>query len=266
MAKEVNPKLVFDRLFAGGSAGESSLASSRRDFYRDSILDYVSEDANRLKGRLGTTDRRKLDEYLDSVREVEQRLNMAERPGGSARRSHSPGRRAQEIRRARPVDARHDGPGLPGRHRPASARSCSPTRARTAATERSAFPTGTTSCRTTAVTTRSKPRSRKINTFHIEQFAYLLGKLRDIKEGDGTVLDHTMVIHGSGIGDGNRHNHNDLPIVMAGHGCGTVKPGRHVEYPRNTPLNNLFLSMLDRMDAPVDVLGDSKGRLEGLES
>jgi hypothetical protein len=106
----------------------------------------------------------------------------------------------------------------------------------------------------------------KINKFHMEHFAYLLEKLKKVEEGDGSVLDHSMLLYGSGIGDGNRHNHNDLPVLMAGHGCGTVKPGRHLEYPTNTPLNNLFLSMLDRMDVSVDALGDSKGRLEGLES
>ena len=94
------------------------------------------------------------------------------------------------------------------------------------------------------------PRSRAINTFHIEQFAYLLGKLKSIKEGDGTLLDNCMIAYGSGNGDGNRHNHDDLPVLLAGKGGGTIKTGRHIRYPRETPLNNLWLAMLDRMGAP----------------
>ena len=101
---------------------------------------------------------------------------------------------------------------------------------------------------------------KKINRFHIEQFAYLLGKLKSIREGDGTLLDNSMIVYGSGIGDGNRHNHDDLPILLAGKGGGTIKTGRHVKYPTKTPLNNLYLSMLDRIGAPVESLGDSTGR------
>ena len=106
---------------------------------------------------------------------------------------------------------------------------------------------------------------RRINTFHVEQFARLLGQLRAAPEGDGTVLDHCMIVYGSGIGDGNQHNHDDLPIVLAGRGNGTLRTGRHVAYQGPTPLNNLYLAMLDRMGAPVDALGDSTGRLDSLE-
>ena len=84
----------------------------------------------------------------------------------------------------------------------------------------------------------------------MEQFAYFVEKLKATKEGDGTLLDNCMVVYGSGIGDGNRHNHDDLPILLAGRGGGTIKPGRHVTYPRNTPLTNLYLSMLDSMGRP----------------
>ena len=106
---------------------------------------------------------------------------------------------------------------------------------------------------------------QQINTFHVEQLADLLGKLQKVKEGDGTLLDNLMLVYGSGIGDGNRHNHNDLPVLLVGKGGGTIQPGRHLEYPKDTPLNNLFLSMLDRMQAPVESFGDSTGRLTGLE-
>ena len=102
----------------------------------------------------------------------------------------------------------------------------------------------------------------KINLFHVKQLGYLLGKLQGIQEGDGTLLDHSMLVYGSGIGDGNAHNHHDLPIVLAGGGNGSLKSGRHVRYAKNTPLNNLWLSMLERMNVNTDMLGDSTGRLD----
>ena len=105
---------------------------------------------------------------------------------------------------------------------------------------------------------------QQINTFHMDQFAYFLNRLRSIPEGDGTVLDHSMIVYGSGLGDGNRHNHDDLPILMAGGGSGSLVPGRHIEYRADMPLNNLFLSMLDRMGVPAMAVGDSTARLHDL--
>ena len=104
----------------------------------------------------------------------------------------------------------------------------------------------------------------KINQFHMRQFAYMLGKLKAVKEGEATLLDNCMIAYGSGNGDGNRHNHDNLPIVLAGKGGGTLKTGRHVRYPRETPLTNLWLGMLDRMGVHADSLGDSTGKLESL--
>jgi hypothetical protein len=98
----------------------------------------------------------------------------------------------------------------------------------------------------------------------VTHFAYLLEKMNAIQEGDGTMLDHAMVVYCSGISDGNRHNHDDLPCLLVGGGCGTVKSGRHVEYPQNTPINNLWVSLLERMGAVTEKLGDSNGRLDNL--
>ena len=109
-----------------------------------------------------------------------------------------------------------------------------------------------------------KDKIRQINTFHVRQLAYLLEKLRSIPEGDGTLLDHAMIAYGSGNSDGNAHNHNNLPILLAGGGCGTLKPGRHVRYPDETPLTNLWLAMLNRQSVEVAQLGDSTGVLQGL--
>src|SRR5262249_61328997 len=105
----------------------------------------------------------------------------------------------------------------------------------------------------------------KINRFHIEQLAYLLNKLNGIREGEGSLLDNCMILYGSGISDGNRHNHDELPILVAGRANGTLKTGRHLRFPKETPLTNLFVSMLDRIGAPTDSFGDSTGRLEALD-
>ena len=105
---------------------------------------------------------------------------------------------------------------------------------------------------------------RKIDKFHIEQFAYFLQKLSQMKEGEKSVLDNSMILFGCGIGDGNRHNHNDLPILLAGRGGGKITPGRHVKYDQNTPLCNLYVSMLDAVGVKVDRFGDSTGPLPKL--
>ncbi len=104
----------------------------------------------------------------------------------------------------------------------------------------------------------------KINRHHVMLFGHLLDRLASIQEAGGTLLDHAMIVYGSGIGDGDRHNHDDLPILLAGQAGGTLKPGQHIRYPKNTPLANLYLAMLDRAGAAVKSFGDSTGRLQGL--
>jgi hypothetical protein len=104
----------------------------------------------------------------------------------------------------------------------------------------------------------------KINRFHTTQFAYFLEKLKSVREGDGTLLDNCMIVYGSGLGDGNRHNHDNLPVLVAGKGGGTIQTGRHVRLAKETPMTNLFMSMLDRVGAPVDRIGDSTGLLPQL--
>jgi hypothetical protein len=101
----------------------------------------------------------------------------------------------------------------------------------------------------------------KINRFHISQFAYLLEKLKGIKEGESTLLDHCMIVYGSGISDGNRHNHDELPILLAGKGGGAFQTGRHIRYPKETPLTNLYVSLLGQVGVKVDSFGDSTGPL-----
>jgi hypothetical protein len=105
---------------------------------------------------------------------------------------------------------------------------------------------------------------RQINRFHATQLSYLLQKLKSIPEGEGTLLDHSMVLYGSGLGDGNRHNHDDLPVLLAGRAGGTLDTGRHIRVAPETPMCNLFVSMLDRVGAPCEYIGDSTDRLGGL--
>ncbi len=111
---------------------------------------------------------------------------------------------------------------------------------------------------------QKQAKIQKIDHFNVTQLAYFLTKLKSIPEGDGTLLDHAMIVYGSGIGDGNRHNHDDLPILLAGRGGGTVTPGRHIKADGRVPLNNLFLSMLDRVGAKADRFGDSTGRFDAI--
>ncbi len=101
----------------------------------------------------------------------------------------------------------------------------------------------------------------RINCFHVAQFAYLLEKLKSTRDGDGTLLDHSMITYGSGLSDGNRHEHHNLPLALAGRGCGKLRPGRHVRYPDETPMTNLFVAMLDRIGVPAESVGDSNGEL-----
>jgi len=263
MAKEVNPRLVFDRLFASQAKG-SAATRARRELYRKSILDYVLEDASALKGRLGISDQRKVEEYLTSLREIERRVEMA---------SNAPVKDQPKL--ARPT-------GIPKEFNEHVRLMCDLlvlafqgdiTRISTFmfANEGSnrnfpdmGIPEGHHTLSHHAGDPKKHEKIKKINRLHVSQFAYFLEKMSSIREGEGTLLDHSMIVYGSGISDGNRHNHDDLPILLAGKGGGTLQTGRHVKYERNTPLNNLYLSMLDRVGASVDGFGDSTGRLPNL--
>jgi len=266
MAKEVNPKLVFDRLFSNRSRKGSAAERLKREFYEKSIIDFVQEDAQQLRKKLGMVDRRKIDEYLTAVREIEVRIDKADSL------SHS-----EESTSSVPRPS-----GIPDDYREhvrlmfdliALAFQGDVTRISTFmyANEGSnktyvkiGVPEGHHELSHHGNDPKKHEKIKKINLFHIEQFAYLLGKLKSIPEGEKSVLDNTIIVYGSGIGDGNRHNHDDLPILVAGRGGGTIQTGRHVKFSKGFPLNNLYLSLLDRVGAPIDSLGDSTGRLPDL--
>ncbi len=260
MPAEIRPRAVFERLFG---AAEQDPRAAR---YEKSILDLVAADAQRLNVQLGGADKRKMDEYLFSIRDLEKRIASAE--AQSARASAKP-----------PVAAQAPGPGIPAEF-----------------SEHArimfdlltlAFQTDSTRIATVLLALEQSPRAypeigipeahhglthhqgdkdkiekvTQINCFHVKQFAYLLEKLRSTPDGDGTLLDHSMITYGSGLSDGNAHDHSNLPLLLAGRGCGALKPGRYVRYPRETPMGNLYVAMLDRMGVPVESLGDSNGEL-----
>jgi hypothetical protein len=266
MAKEVNPRVVFERLFTNGRPGESAEARAKRQRYNKSILDFVRDDAETLRGRLGISDQRKFDEYLTAVRELEVRIEKSdnaaesETVAGFPRPAGVPGDYGQHIRLMEDLMV--------------LAFQGDVTRVSTLviANEGSNrsypfldVPEGHHELSHHGDDAKKHEKLMKINLFHVTQFAHLLERLKGIQEGAGTLLDNCMIVYGSGIGDGNRHNHDDLPILLAGKGSGSVKPGRHVGYPNGTPLNNLFLSMLDRLHVKCESLGDSTGRLKNLD-
>ncbi|MDH3592345.1 MAG: DUF1552 domain-containing protein, partial [Planctomycetota bacterium] len=261
MLKEMDPRLVFERLF-GGRPGETKQARARRLAARKSILDFVAADAKDLRKKIARSDRKKLDEYFDGVREVERRIEMAEAGEGPVGVKRPDGIPREYVAHVRLM---YDLLAL-------------------------AFQTDTTRVATFMLANEGSNRTypfigvrgghhhishhggdkkkiegiRRINRFHTEQLAYFLNKLKTTKDGDGTLLDNSLIVYGSGISDGNRHNHDDLPVLVAGRGGGTLTPGRHVRYARNTPMNNLYLSLLDRVGVNETRVGDSTGRLAGL--
>lgn len=258
--KLVSPRLVFDRLFGNGPDADRA----RRERNRRSILDYVRDDVAGLQARLSGNDRRKLEEYLASIRDIEQRIERASRLPEPARPN------LELPANVPPVYQDHmrllcDLLVL--------AFQADITRVSTfvLANEGSnrpypfiEVPEGHHDLSHHQNDARKQAKIAQINRFHVSQLAYLLEKLQAVREGDGTLLDHCMIVYGSGNSDGNRHNHDDLPVLVAGGGCGTLRSGRHVRYARETPLNNLWLSLLDRMGSAVDMLGDSTGRLGDL--
>jgi hypothetical protein len=265
MSKEINPKLVFERLFGSVEDRASARNREKRDFYRQSILDAIRDDADSLSRKLGQTDRRKLDEYFTSVREIEQRIARS--------KDDNTQERIPDIELPRDIPRELDDHMRMMFDLLAIAFETDSTRIATfmMANEGSnrSYPTvGVNDGHHHLSHHQRKEENlsglRKIDKYFIGHFAKFLERLKQTREGDGTLLDHSMIVYGSAISDGDRHNHNDLPILLAGSGCGTIIPDRHVTYPKNTPLNNLFLSMLDRMNVKADQLGDSTGRLDQL--
>jgi len=269
MTREINPRLVFERLFANDIPREVSENQARRQRQKKSILDFVLEDAKTLSTKVGGNDRQKLNEYLAAIREIELRVENAEKMVASAENA--------------PAREYHIPEGIPESYEEHARLMCDMMVL--------AFQTDVTRVATFMLANEGSNRSyrninvndghhtlshhqgdhakqmkiREINQFHMRQFAYLLHRLKSVREGDATLLDNSMIVYGGGLADGNRHEHENLPLVLAGSGGGTMLTGRHLRYASETPMANLLVSMLERVGAPVTHFGDSTGSLRGLD-
>jgi hypothetical protein len=260
LPKEVNPKLVFERLFA--SAPDANKA--RRDALQKSILDYVREDSKDLSKRLSIADGRKLDEYFTSIRDIEMRIERVEK---------LPPIKTPDYPAPKVIPASYEEHIRLMCDLIVLAFQADVTRIVTFVLANEAsnkpypfiqVPEGHHDLSHHGGDAAKQAKLRQINIFHTRQLAYLLTRLNQIPEGDGTLLDHALIAYGSGIHDGNAHNHEDLPILLAGGGSGTLSPGRHIHYEKETPVSNLWMSMLNRMEVTVEKLGDSTGTLPNL--
>lgn len=259
MAKEIHPRLAFERLFGNGAAGASTQGKSL--LYQRSILDMVADDAAQLRKSLGVNDRQKLDEYFNGVRDVELRIDRMREPvaldvSALAPPEDVPDEIEEHIR------LMYDLMVL-------------------------AFKTDTTRVATFMLANEGSNRTfpavgvtqqhhelshhqddpdklakiAAIDKFYSTQFAYFLKRLKETPEGESNLLDNSLIVYGGAIRDGNRHDHHDLPLILAGRGGGRFSTGIHRRYATETPLNNLFLTMLDTVGVNMKELGDSTGHL-----
>ena len=262
LAPEANPRAIFERLFGDVDTSLDAATRARRERYRKSLLDMARDEAQKLSGSLGPSDRRKVDEYLDSIREIERRIQKAETDGRNiAPTIDKPAgipavfadhakllfdlqfvafqtdlTRVTSMVIGREGSVRtYDEIGVSDPHHPLSHHRNMP---------------------------EALEKLTKINTFHVELFSQFIAKLQATPDGDGTLLDHSQVLYGCGIADSNRHTHEKLPILVMGGANGTIATGRHVALEKDTPVANLFLAMMGRTGVRRDSFGDSTGALE----
>jgi hypothetical protein len=264
LAREINPRYVFERLF------RAAHPSADGDKQNVQLLDRVMDDAKQLRGQVGAADRQRIDEYLSIVRSLEQRLDRA-------------GPRQTSWKARAPFDPAAKPEGIPKEHKDhvrlmldmmALAFQTDTTRISTfmfsneVSNENFAFLEGVTGAHHSLSHHQNDPDKLRqyqlINRWHVDQYAYLLRKLAAMKEGEKSVLDNSMVLFGSALRDGNRHDPHNLPIVLAGGAGGRLAMGRHMTYAPDTPLANLYLRMLDAFGAPVERFADSTGPLSGV--
>ena len=258
-AKETNPRNLFIRLFGDPKARASEAEIAREASYTRSILDMVNEDSKRLRGRLGVSDQQKLDEYLEGLRAIEKQVQGAEKaaanpPPNIELPSGAPADHGEHIRVMCDILA--------------AAFQTDSTRVATFMLANSGsnrtFPTiGVTEGHHTlshhAGDKAKQDKIKKIDKYYMELFAGFLEKLSAVKEERGTILDNSMIVYGGALSDGNRHNHDDLPVIVAGKGGGTVVGGRFLKM-QGQPMCSLFLSMFDRMKVKAVQFGDTAKR------
>ncbi len=259
LPSEAHPRLAFERLFGDGGSAADRRAELRTNA---SLLDWVSSDISRLQKKLGPSDRSKVSQYLETVREVERRIQKAE---AATADSHLP-----DLDRPVGVPAAYADHAKLMFDLQVLALQGDVTRVVTFQLARE------TSTRTYPEIGVSDPhhplthnggdaekmsRVAKINAFHVSLFAYFLQKLKSTPDGDGTLLDHSMYLYGSGMGNPDKHDHVNLPILVAG---GGMTGGRHIKYAQPTPLANLHLTLLDKAGVRLDTFADSKGKIQEL--
>ncbi|MBC8140414.1 MAG: DUF1552 domain-containing protein [Armatimonadetes bacterium] len=267
VAKETDPRLVFDRLFGVDSGGALGTNDSSRSLYQASVLDFVMDDAKSLTKQLGGHDKQKLDEYLTGVRELERRIQLISKQNAQLASGKKP-----DIGVMRPASMPQDygehirlmGDMMILAFQADLTRVC---------TFMFANEGSNRSYRDIGVaeghhemshhggSAEKQAAVRKINRFHMEQLAYIAQKMQSLKEGGSTLLDNTLLVYGGGISDGDRHNHNNLPVILLGKGGGKISGNRHTKYDDGTPMTNLFLSLFDKAGIPIERIGDSSGKL-----
>jgi len=258
---EYNPRAVFERLFGDRDTTDPSELRARLRENR-SLLDSVTDAVGGLLTGLGPGDRAKLTEYLEAIRDVERRIQMAEEQSS---------RELPTLERPAGIPANYEEHAKLMFDLQVLAYQTDLTRVITymMGREKSDRP-----YREIGVADPHHPLTHhqhdpvkiakvaQINTYHSKMFAYFLDKLRSTPDGDGSLLDHIVIVFGSSLSDGNEHSHHDLPVLLAGGATGVIKGGRHIKYPKDTPMPNLYLTLLDKLGIPVDNLGDSTGKLE----
>lgn len=264
VAKETSPRAVFERLFGSEVAGETAEARAKRMLYKQSILDMVLDDASALKAKLGLHDQRKLDEYLTSVREIEFRLSKFD----DARRAASAvGAKEPAMPKEFSDHIRLMGDMMVLAFQTDQTRVATFMFANEGSNRsygEAGVPEGHHDMSHHGKDQHKLDQKAKIDRFHTEQLAYVLERMGSIKEAGGTLLDNTALVYGGGISDGDAHNHDNLPILVAGKAGGRIKQGKHITYATETPMTNLLLSVLDSVGVHAEKLGDSTGRLQQL--
>jgi hypothetical protein len=259
---EMNPRALFERLFGDGDSTDPAarMAALKE---QSSILDYITGDLDRLETNIGSRDRGKLTEYLDSIRDIERRIQKAEEQNASMK--------MPVVERPAGVPADFEEHAKLMMDLQVIAFQADLTRVITfmigrEGSNRPYRQIGISDGHHSLTHHQNDPEKiekvTQIDGYHVKLFAYYLDKLQSTRDGEGNLLDHSLVLYGSSICDGNRHTHDQLPLVMVGSAAGQVKGGRHIRFPEETPMNNLLLTILDKAKVPLpDKLGDSTGEL-----
>ena len=261
----LDPRALFERLFGDG-AELSPEARTQRRLNRRSILDFITEDTRALHGDLGPTDQRKLDEYLSSIRQIEDQLKRAEQENaqvdpGMEKPYGIPSDFAEHFRLMTDMITVAFQADL------TRVVTFLVTREGTSRAYREiGIPDGHHPLTHHRNIREQMDKVAKINQYQMEQFSQWVTKLKGAQEGNGSLLDNSMIVYGAGLSDGNQHTHHDLPTLIAGRGGDNfIKTGRRVVYRKETPMCNLFLTMMDRMGTRMDHFGDATGHLNGLD-